>query len=77
MFSAHALYEGHGYARTVTDPLLSKLKFRLPACIAWVCYASSSTMWWFMHCFFLLSVSAYCIINVWGVGGGGAALGST
>ena len=32
----------------------SKLKFRLPACIAWVYYASNSTMWWFLDNFFYL-----------------------
>ena len=35
-------------------PLLSKLMYRLPACILYC--VSSSTMWWFSDNFFLLSV---------------------
>ena len=36
--------------------LWTKLKFRLPACIVWLYYASSSTMWWFLDFF-----SAQCV----------------
>ena len=36
--------------------LLTKLKFRLPACIVWFHYASSSIIGWFLDNFFLLSV---------------------
>ena len=55
--SAHALREGRGQARTSTwrpSPFLSKLMYRLPACIVWLYYASSSPMWWFTDNFFCL-----------------------
>ena len=35
-------------------PLLSKLEYRLPACIVWLYLASSSFMWWFLDNFFCL-----------------------
>ena len=40
---------------TITN-FLTKLKFRLPACIVWFHYAPSSIIWWFLDNFFLLSV---------------------
>ena len=44
--------------------LLTKLKFRLPACIVWPYYAPSSTVWWFSDHFFLLSVWSPCYTQV-------------
>ena len=42
---------------TTFTNVLTKLKFRLPACIVWFYYASSSIIWWFLDkFFFLLSV---------------------
>ena len=45
----------HINVTTITN-FLTKLKFRLPACIVWFHYAPSSIIWWFLDNFFLLSV---------------------
>ena len=50
----------HAHKRDNLYPLWLKLKFSLPACIVWLYYASSSTMWPFLDNFFLLSVSTSC-----------------
>ena len=41
-------------------PIWSLLEYRLPTCIVWLYYASSSTMWKLPGNFFLLSVWAPC-----------------
>ena len=54
--SAHALREGRDHAHmnvTTFTNFLTKLKFRLPSCIVWFHYASSSIIiWCFLDNFF-------------------------
>ena len=62
MFSAHALREGRGGPRahinvtTITHFGQNWCIYRLPACIVWLYYASSSTMWRFSNNFFFCLV---------------------
>ena len=46
--------KNYGRARYVDDPLpnIVYMAIRMPACIVWLYYASSSTVWWFLDHFF-------------------------
>ena len=46
----------YGRAGYVDDPLpnIVHIAVRVPACIVWLYYASSSTVWWFSDHFFCL-----------------------
>ena len=49
--------KNYGRAGYVDDPLpnIVYMAIRMPACIVWLYYASSSTVWWFSdHFFFCL-----------------------
>ena len=48
----------YGRAGYVDDPLpnIVHIAVLVPACIVWLYYAPSSTVWWFLDHFFLLSV---------------------
>ena len=50
--------KNHGRAGYIDDPLPNIVNnaIWMPACIVWLYYASSLTMWWFLDLFFLLSV---------------------
>ena len=54
--------KNYGRAGYVDDPLpnIVYMAIRMPACIVWLYYASSSTVWWFLDHFFLLSVWSPC-----------------
>ena len=54
--------KNYGRAGYVDDPLpnIVYMAIRMLACIVWLYYASSSTMWWFLDHFFLLSVWSPC-----------------
>ena len=46
--------KNYGRAGYVDDPLpnIVYMAIRMPACIVWLYYASSSTVWWFLDHFF-------------------------
>ena len=48
----------YGHVAYVDDPLpnIVHIAVWVPACIIWLYYASSLTVWWFSYHFFLLSV---------------------
>ena len=54
--------KNYGRAGYVDDPLpnIVYMAILMPACIVWLFYASSSTVWLFSDHFFLLSVWSPC-----------------